>query len=478
MRHLLWFFTVAALACDETGSENSDNTEAGADGGGDTATGDTHPPPEPDVRVTVDANDRSQTLVGFGASVGWFHLSFLDHPQHREIADIVFKELGLDVLRLRNQYQRLEPEERDLVEDGEVLQAAALSLGHPPIVILSSWSPSAHLKENGHEECSGNEDCTLIRRDGAFDYAGFADWWRQSLEAYREVGVVPDYISIQNEPDFIPGGWEGCRFEPGETDQYPGYNLALQAVHAALLGTAAPPKILAPEVLGVHWSKPRSYVDALDLSLVDGIAHHLYEMGNDGVWDWRDPGPDSFIDEMEMVSFIPGGLPLFQTEFQTDEDNNIEGGFETAWLIHNSLAFEGVSAFLYWDLIWRDRGLVSLIENNTAYRIRDQYYAMRHYSRFTDPGYIRVGASSPNPDIRSTAFVSPAGDATTVVLLNIGSEAVTVGVNLGEVVPVESGVFRTVYAPGSSTVWEDLGPFTKGPIPMPPRSQVTVMTRH
>ncbi len=55
--------------------------------------------------------------------------------------------------------------------------------------------------------------------------------------------------------------------------------------------------------------------------------------------------------------------PLWQTEFQTDEDKGIDGGFETAWLIHLSLAEEGVVAFLYWNLVWNfPGGLVSVEE--------------------------------------------------------------------------------------------------------------------
>ena len=203
---------------------------------------------------------------------------------------------------------------------------------------------------------------------------------------------MPDWVSIQNEPDFIPPDWEGCKFEPSETAQYPGYDKALAAVHAALQKLNPPPKMLGPEVLGIHYNKVQNYLRPMNQDLVVGVSHHLYEQGSDGVWDWRDPGPDSYVDEMLGVAEATR-KPLFQTEFQTDEDKGIDGGFETAWLIHHTMAAEGAVAFVYWDLIWEGTaGLVGM--RGKTPKPRDQYYSMRHFARFTDPGYIRVGANS------------------------------------------------------------------------------------
>ena len=37
-------------------------------------------------------------------------------------------------------------------------------------------------------------------------YPKYAEYWRASLVAYADREVVPDYISIQNEPDFVTDG--------------------------------------------------------------------------------------------------------------------------------------------------------------------------------------------------------------------------------------------------------------------------------
>ena len=69
----------------------------------------------------------------------------------------------------------------------------------------------------------------------------------------------------------------------------------------------------------------------MNVDLVVGIAHHLYEKGSDNIWDWKEPGPDSFLAPMQAAAQVTD-KPLFQTEFQTDEDHGYLGGFETAWL--------------------------------------------------------------------------------------------------------------------------------------------------
>jgi hypothetical protein len=68
------------------------------------------------------------------------------------------------------------------------------------------------LKANGKEDCAGDRDCTLAKENGRFVYEKFADFWRDSLVHYAQLGIVPDWVSIENEPSFIPLSWEGCKF--------------------------------------------------------------------------------------------------------------------------------------------------------------------------------------------------------------------------------------------------------------------------
>jgi glucuronoarabinoxylan endo-1,4-beta-xylanase len=239
---------------------------------------------------------------------------------------------------------------------------------------------------------------------------------------------------------------------------------------------ASPPRILGAETQGIHYSRIENYLAAMDVSLVYGGAHHLYERE---VWRL----PDDYNAPMATLRGAQPSLPLFQTEFSTSSNGTfIEAGFETAWVIHNSLVTEGVSAFLYWDLVWPGAGLVS-IRTDAPYVLHDQYYSVRHYARFTDPGYVRIGASSNVPDVRASAFIAPDQSRVTVVLLNVGTGDRTVTLDLGGYVAQSSNLYRTVYRPptspdaSSGTVpWVDLGGLgSDRAVELPSRSVVTVV---
>src|SRR5690606_9150433 len=122
----------------------------------------------------------------------------------------------------------------NLGEEAEIAERATLALGHRPRLMLSSWSPPAALKANGKERCSNNPNCTLAKRDGKFVYDAFADWWLRALDRYAELGLTQDFLSLQHEPGSIPGNWEGCKFAPTDTAEYPGCRVAIEVLHAAL----------------------------------------------------------------------------------------------------------------------------------------------------------------------------------------------------------------------------------------------------
>lgn len=444
--------------------------------------------------VVIDPATTFQTLEGFGAAVGWGGSSLTGHSKASELYALLFKDLGLDILRLRNRYDRKSTADEDEGKDGrwkslianedvKIFNGAKAVLGHAPLVLLTSWSPPGTLKASGYERCDDDKannatTCTLAKVNGAFVYADFGKWWADSIAYYSSTGITPDLISIQNEPNFVPTGnpgWEGCKFMPTETTDFPGYGKALAAVHAAL--PSSHPRVLGPEVVGVHWSNVQNYAAGLDASLLDGWATHLYELGpeENPVWDWRSPGPDSFVSHMKGAASVSGGKPIFATEFSTNEDNGIEGGFETAWLVHDAVAEAGFSSFLYWDLVWDKNGGLVTINDTTNYAIRDQYYAMRHFSRFTDPGDKRILASSNLAAVRVSAWAAKDGGHITLVLLNTSTTEQAVKLSGCDQKYVAKEAYRTIFNPGSSTRWEDIAAVVNGTVTLPARSVATVV---
>ena len=89
------------------------------------------------------------------------------------------------------------------------------------------------------------------------------------------------------------------------------------------------------------------------------------------------------------------GLPAFMTEYSPNSPTM----FDTAWLMNNALTLENVSAYIYWELVWNPTpptGLVTIASPSPSspYTINDTYYALKHFARWTDPGWVRVDATS------------------------------------------------------------------------------------
>jgi glucuronoarabinoxylan endo-1,4-beta-xylanase len=404
------------------------------------------------VIATVDANVHHQTLVGFGGAVAWYagYLSGRSVAGD-DIYDVLFRDLGLDILRIGNWYQnqRATGTTTDTpfsdTDVSSVVANATAALGHAPIVLMAAWSPPAYLKSNGRTKGSQG---TLLQQDGAYSYDAFASWWLRSLDAYAMNGVTPDYISIQNEPDFYNAGWETCKLDPVEGPSAAGYGPALDAVYRAIQSSASlshKPQIIGPERSGIEGGTLEAYLTKLDMNQIAGVAHHLYNGGN----STTNPAPESFNSAMANVVNAAAGKPLFMTEFSPGAPTIVD----TAWLIHQALTVESVSAYVYWDLIWppstSSHPLMtvpspsSFAPPDKGYTINDAYYAVKHFAKWTDPGWMRVDASSTNAEIKISAFQSPEGTNLTVVLLNTDTIDHAVKLEPGDGPFTSAVVYRT-----------------------------------
>jgi O-glycosyl hydrolase len=379
--------------------------------------------------INVELTSVKQKIEGFGGS-GAFYESWLSaHPQKQEIYNTIFGGLGTSIYRIRNSYETTG--QVDMQNQAEAIQAAEESLGHPVKIMISSWTPPLYLKSTGISNGG-----TLARQyypDGPYKYGKFADWWANSLVAYKQMGITATYISIQNEPS-LSVNYPSCRFSASETVDWAGHSIALDAVYQQLSTMQEPPKILAPDT--VNTSNAGFYIDAiLNKATVYGYAHHLYgHMGVGNTHAERFDNPDSFIPEMQTFRNKYGYKPIFQTEFcRLVTSDGFREAINTARHIHNSLVEENVASYMVWGMFWpkdigqNGLGLV-LIDNpmdttnpNPGYTIKDTYYAFMHYSKFIQPGYSRINISDPKVSgLRASAFKSP--DENTIVLVIINPE--------------------------------------------------------
>jgi glucuronoarabinoxylan endo-1,4-beta-xylanase len=387
-------------------------------------------PVEPNATGKIDVSMRHQKIEGFGASGAYYTKEFVNHKQKAALYNLLFKELGLDIFRIRNTY---DINQADFNESVEIAKGGEAALGGNLKIMISSWSPPANLKSDAN--IIGG---TLKKEVDKYVYSEFAQWWADGLTAYAKEGVKADYINIQNEPDYL-AKWDSCRFEPTETPEMAGYDAAFEAVwnklntkadsaHSTSSGQAMP-KMLVPEAYGIISAK--KYIDNLDdLSHVYGYAHHLYDCT--GSTTGCGTEPDKYLADMNNFKSKYGNKPLLQTEYQHKEPNTWTQAINTAILMHNSLTVENAAGYLYWDLFWGP-GTVSLVslDDPCSYTINPVYYAFKQYSAFIDSGWQCVDASTDNTGLRISAYISPDNKKLTAVIINTaGSTDITLNFSL------------------------------------------------
>jgi glucuronoarabinoxylan endo-1,4-beta-xylanase len=415
-------------------------------------------PVEPQATVEIDTAERHQKIEGFGASSAFYLKEFANHQKKEQLYNLLFKELGLDILRIRNCYDINRPEfdySVEIAKGGRAALAGNLS------IMISSWSPPAHLKSKG--KTAGG---TLAKVDGKYVYPEFAQWWANSLVAYEKAGVKADYITLQNELNYEIS-YDSCNFAPAEDANLPGYDAALDAVWKKLnadMGTSMP-KILAPETYSLDTAG--EYIDKIDnLSYVYGYAHHFYDCTDCGAT------PDVYIARMKRFKSKYGDKPVFQTEFAHDP-TTWTGAMNTAIMMHNCLTVEDAAAYLYWELFWGPsmQGLV-MLNDPCNYTIRPAYYAFKQYSAFVGGGWQRVEAATGNSGLRVSAYISPDSRKLTTVVINTAERTDVTAEFSVKGLAVSKG---EVYRSSESENCVHIGGFDEGaPLELPARSITTL----
>lgn len=387
-----------------------------------------------------------QTIEGLGGAIAFYNGWITAHPYKQEIYTNAFAGLNLSMLRLGNWFRYQGTPNFDSATT-EIVANANRVLGRPVPVLISSWSPPAFLKSNGEVGNGG----TLAKTNGVFAYTNFANYWYDSLQAYKSNGVVPTWISIQNEPDWA-AGYDSCVFHPNEDTvngtNYASYSKALDAVFQRLTNLPAPPKILAPEVVHIAFNTLANYAATMNSNSCYGVANHLYGDGGSTA--------DSFISNLSSATNIFPGKPRFMTEY------GMTNMIEQAGLIHNVLVYEQASGYNYWSLVWpgTSGGLIQIEfpwdqsqwtnappgtpTQSHGWWFTPAYWAMKHFSYFIQPGFRRVSATCNNANVRTSAYLSGDGLRLVTVLINkSASTPATVAMNFGTYPYFTSGVYQT-----------------------------------
>lgn len=284
------------------------------------------------------------------------------------------------------------------------------------LITISAWSPPGRLKSTGSAW-----EGTLAKNGSAYRYADYADWWLRSLQNLRDNNptlpvekAIPDFISIQNESDFTPGGetfyaaWQaGNYLNSVETSAKAGYPQALAAVNSAFDSNGFGfVKFIGPDTTTGSASVISAYLNNLPSGALAAIAHHPYQGSVNNVGN-----------NTTAIAGLRAAYPdttIYMTEFFGDDSY---GPDVPAWMmhalpIHNVFTVESANAYLAWGV-------------NTTDPTSETYCALGHFSKFIRPKDWRSAASTTDANVRVSLYRRPiaAGvpDQLTLVMINKGA---------------------------------------------------------
>ncbi|MCQ2493662.1 MAG: hypothetical protein MJ104_03590 [Lachnospiraceae bacterium] len=402
--------------------------------------------------LVMDTNTRYQTMDGFGGAFTWYGDILAKAKNSDEGYDAFFTDAKLSIVRFKNEYnynvKGKASNASAMANNYKQARDRAALRGEKITVLMSCWSPPAYLKsDNAIDTGTG----TLKRNeDGEYMYKEYADWWVESIEYYTSMGVVIDYVSIQNEVDFSPESYEGCRFSPTETETYAGYDEAFIAVYDAFQEAfgADAPVLLGPETMSCALKDMLNYSTPIiekRPEALGGLAYHLY-VGGTSNEEENTVNVTSYKENfLGMETYFPD-TKKWQTEFFVGQ------GLETAELIWSALTKAEMNAYIYWSAIWADStpdrfdsADLMEINNSGEWRLSSKYYALRHYSEFIRPGYQRIDVATEKFSDEVCAFANDANTKIAMVIVNTTGKEKAYYISGTDYTIVDSAVYQSVY---------------------------------
>lgn len=435
--------------------------------------------------LSFDTTVTHQVMDGFGAAYTWYGDRLAKAQNSEEGYDALFSDAKLTILRFKNEYSYNVAGKASnaiaMADNYKEARDRAALYGEKVQVLLCCWSPPAYLKSDGTID---NGNGTLAKdENGNYMYEEYADWWVESVKYYQSKGVVVDYVSIQNEVDFSPSDYEGCRFGARETDSVAGYAEAFCAVYEAFreaFGDDAP-TLLGPETMSCESSSLLSYANAineLNPDALGGLAFHLY-VGGTSDSDTLTVKPTTYLTNFTgMETYFPD-TKKWETEFYIGQ------GIQTAELIWSALTNAEMNAYLYWSAIWADStpdkfesADLMEIDNSGNWRLTANYYALRHYSEFIRPGYTRIDAATDQPKLKVCAFTNDDANKVAVVIVNSSAYDVAYNITGNDYTITDSAVYQSVFgesATDDSQMYQAIGSLGNDGLVIIPAGSVTTI---
>jgi O-glycosyl hydrolase len=391
------------------------------------------------TQVTVDFGTTFQTVRGFGGSTAWLG----EMPS--AVATALFSPtsgLGLNILRVRidpeGSPSSANPYETSQWDYEAANGREAVAANPKAIVFASPWTPPATWKLSGTTTTvsgtSFNEAFNGSCGEGAgycggylnpTNYANYASYLEDFVHFFNTTNSFNLYaISMQNEPEENVT-YESCVWTPQQMDTWIAGNAS------TITSDPYSTKLIMPES---DVFNPVDAATALSDSSAEGlisiIGGHIYQVLSEGsIVSYSIPAGDS-PKELWMTEFGPlSGTPLTWAQALTTYGESI----------HNSMVTGQYNAYVWWGVFGSSTGSCSTAAGTCGFvdnagTVQPMGYVMGQYSKFIQPGYVRVSATAtPVSGVFVSAYMnsSPAHYVIVAINSNTTSESLTFALSNG-----------------------------------------------
>ena len=391
---------------------------------------------EPEMQlVKVYAGIEFQRIVGFGAALteasGYVYAQ-MSPAMQQQFAELCFGETGnrYSLARVSVQSCDFSLAPRAYVDDAADARLATFSIEddfayviplvmkacalNPSLEVLASpWSPPAWAKTNANMKYGGK----LSRKH----YATWANMIARFVLEYRALGIPITRLTVQNEPQAIQT-WESCLFNAKQEGEFLSQYLK-PALRAAGLDDV--------KVLVWDHNKERVLDRAAGMlansqvaHAMDGVAFHWYSGDHfEALRIVRDAiGPDRELVFTEGCDAYSAGDPASELPHAEHYAHEVIGDLEA-----------GANAVLDWNILLDQQGGPNHVGNfcdapimydtvECRLNVRLPFYYLGHFSRFIQPGAVRLLCSRYTTDLETCAFANPDGSRVLVVLNRTGRD--------------------------------------------------------
>ena len=397
--------------------------------------------------ITVDTRRQYQEITGFGASFtdssAWLVGTKLDAGQRDAVMRDLFTDQGIGLSFLRQpmgasdfavkgnySYDDMPPGKTDptlahfsIDHDRAYiipLLRQARQLNPDLTVMASPWSPPGWMKTS--DSMIGG----TLRSDA---YQPLADYFAKFVEAYAAAGVPVRYITPQNEPLFVPGGYPGMSLSAAQQN-----DLIKNYLGPALRARQLPSGILGYDHNWDAISYPETmYADPAATGYVAGTAWHCY-------------GGEVITQAVSHNNYP--NKPAFHTECSGGEwEGDAQAGFAAALGLVINATRNWAKGVIRWNMALDEnngptnggcltcRGVVTVAKDANGrwtYSKTVDYWGLGQVSKYVRPGARRVASNTFGAgDVQDVAFVNPDG-RNVLVAFNTGTSPRTFRVRWGD----------------------------------------------